>query len=133
MRGYGLLCLLVMVGGCGLGPDSDFDPLTGLWRGQCCEDLFVPGRVWTLTLTEDGSGNVSGRVETTGLEGSTHPPMNFVGTVVGTSDGDSVVLEFLYEGGQREHFEGRQTYDTVFEGRLDGLGDNLVKFRRPSF
>ena len=122
-----------MVGACGLGPNDDFDPLTGPWRGQCCEDLLVPGRLWILQLAEDGSGNVSGTVETTGLEGSSHPPTNFMGTVTGTSDGDAVVLDFVYEGGQRERFEGRQTSEAGLEGRMDRLRDHVVVFRRRAY
>lgn len=90
-------------------------------------------RSWRLFLEEDGSGNISGRVETVGLVEHTFPPTIRWGTVTGTNEDDSVTMRFMYHNGMRERFEGHRIVDDRFVGRMDHLVAYGIEFIRPRF
>ena len=102
--------------------------------GSCCgENPLVRARSWRLFLEEDGSGNISGRVETVGLVEHTFPPTIRWGTVTGTNEDDSVTMRFMYHNGMRERFEGHRIVDDRFVGRMDHLVAYGIEFIRPRF
>ena len=127
-RGRNLSCLLLVIGACSLGPD-DLGPLSGLWWGGCCQETtLTPGIRWELTIDEDSSGRISGRLRATGLRERTGVEWEHEGRVSGTVEDDSVVLHLVYEDLPPHRFEGRRIAANRMEGQIPELGD--VEFAR---
>lgn len=92
---------------------------------------FVDGGVsWSMELTEDSAGNVSGTVTRSEALGPSTRPLLTDGTVTGEHEGSDVVLSFSYDDGRRGLFRGQQVSETVMEGSMSGYRDHVVRFAR---
>lgn len=123
----------LILAACGGITPPEFGRLTGSWHGGCClgPGLIIDGGVaWSMDLTEDSSGNVSGTVtESESLGPSTHPALT-KGTVTGEHEGSDVVLSFRFDDGRRRLFRGQQISETGMEGSMSGYRGEVVGFAR---